>query len=178
VPALARPPSMPTAVPRGTRRSHDPTRFPPPRTGADWRESLAASFDERDLVDFAQRRNSSQHPLDSRLAQRPHAFFAGGLLHFGCGTAREDDLTNVIGQIQQLADGRAALVARAATFDAARAFEKQAAVREPRIHRRFNQLLARDVRRALAVEADVPHEPLRQDAVVRGYEMVRHDAND
>ena len=83
----------------------------------------------------------------------------------------------MIREIEQLADRRAALESRPAALDAARALEEEAAVLERRIHRRLFEHRARDLRRTLAVDADVPHQPLRQDAVERRDELVGLDAH-
>src|SRR5207342_1536667 len=87
-----------------------PTHVPSPR--------MARSFDERDLVDFAQRRHSIQHAADGALPQERHALLAGGALDFGGGATVEDHVTNLIGQIQQLAYGRAPLEPGAAALNA------------------------------------------------------------
>ena len=50
-------------------------------------------------------------------------------------------------------------------------------VLERRVQRRFFELRARDLRRPLAVQADVPDQPLRQHAVQRRDELIRLDAH-
>ena len=55
--------------------------------------------------------------------------------------------------------------------------KKQPACSSVRIERRLDQLLPRDRRRPLAVDADVPHQPLRQHAVERRHELVGLDAH-
>src|SRR5205814_5591008 len=85
------------------------------------------SFDERDLVDLAQRRDALQHLLHRGLAQESHAFIARGLLDFRGRAPREDHLADVVAQIEQLADRPAAAVTRPAALHASGAFEEQAA---------------------------------------------------
>ena len=69
------------------------------------------------------------------------------------------------------------LIAGAAALDAAGAFVEEAAVLERRVEGRFHQLRRGDRRRPLAVDADLPHQPLGQHAVERRHELVGLDAH-
>src|SRR5215217_6603681 len=115
------------------------------------RSRCAGSFDERHLVDFAERGLAEQDLLHRALAQEPHAFLARRLLDLRGRTPGENQLADVVAQVEQLADRRAALVAGAAALDAARPFEEPPAELQRRIQRRLRQLRACDRRRPLAV---------------------------
>src|SRR2546423_5114352 len=113
--------------------------------------SAEVLFDEGDLVDLAQRRQTVQDLLDGGFAEEPHPFLVRGLLHVRVGTPVEDHLTDAIRQVQQLADGGAPLEARPAAVDAAGAFVELMRLRERGIERRFHEQFRVDLRRALAV---------------------------
>ena len=66
----------------------------------------------------------------------------------------ENHVADVIGQIQQLADRRASLEARAAALDAARALVERVRVRQRRIHAPIRSAAPPDLRRPFAVRAD------------------------
>src|SRR5215471_3972000 len=136
-----------------------------------------ALFDEGHLVDLAERRLAGEHLLHRRLAQGFHAFLARRLLHLGGRPPRQDDLADVIGQIEELAYGVAPLEPGAAALDAAGHLDEEAALGQGRIHGRLDQLLARDLRLPLAVQADVAHEALREHAVQGRDELVGLDAH-
>src|SRR5687767_13554916 len=116
----------------------------------------ADSFDERHLVDFAQRRLAEQHLLDGALAKEPHALGTGGFLDFRRRAFGENQLADVVAEIEQFADRGPAAIARAAAFHAAGAFEEPAAELERGIERRLLELRPGNLRRTLAVHADVP----------------------
>ncbi len=92
--------------------------------------------------------------FDRGLAQEPHALLARRLLDLGGRPLLENQLADVIGQVEQLADGRPALVAGAAALDAAEPLVEDVRVLERRIEARFLEQRARHRRRPLAVRAD------------------------
>src|SRR5437867_343323 len=134
------------------------------------RSARTCSFDERDLVDLAKRRRPVEDALDRRLAEKPHAFFAGALLDFRGRPLLENHLANVIREVEQLADGGAALVARSSAFDAADAFVERLRVLERRVEAGFVEQRPRHLHRPAALGADGTNEPLRQHAVERRHE--------
>ncbi len=118
-----------------------------------------------------------QHLLDRRVAQEPHPLLARRLLDLRGRPPVEDQVADVIGQIEQLADRRPALVAGAAALDAPGAFVETRRGGQRRVHPRLVQHLGGHRRRPLAVRADQPHQPLRQHAVERRDELIRLDAH-
>src|SRR5690606_22640233 len=95
------------AAPRRAATRSRPRR----RDGTARRTWRGYSFDERHLVDLAQRRPPHEHLLDRRVAQEPHPFFARGLLDLGGRPPIQDHVANPVREIQQLADRGASLVA-------------------------------------------------------------------
>src|SRR5204863_6270975 len=77
------------------------------------------SFDERHLIDFAQRGHAFEHALDRRLTQKPHAVFARSLLDFRRRPLFENHLANAIGEVEKFANRLAALVAGPVALDTA-----------------------------------------------------------
>src|SRR5262245_50569176 len=113
------------------------------------------SFDERHLVDLFESGDAGHHLLDGGLAEEPHPFLPRRLLDFRRRTFLENHLTDVIAQIEQLADRGPPLVAGAAALDAAEPFVKGVVLIEQRIEPRFLEQRAGYLRRPLAVMADV-----------------------
>src|SRR5436309_3141063 len=91
------------------------------------------SFDEGDLVDFAQRGDAEYDALDGRLAEKAHAFFARRLFDFRRRPFLENHLPDGVAQIQQLADRGAAHIAGPAALDAADALVKRLRLLERRV---------------------------------------------
>src|SRR5438105_1112756 len=97
-------------------------------------------FDERHFVNLAQRGRPLENPLDRRLAKEAHAFFARRFTDFGRGTLGENHLADAIGEIEQPADGHAALVARAAALDTTDSLVERVGRREHGIEGRLVKL--------------------------------------
>src|SRR5437773_12300882 len=83
------------------------------------------AFDEGDLVDFTQRGDAEHDALDSRFAEKAHAFFAGRLFDFRSRPLLQNHLPDGVAQVQQLADRRSADIAGPAALDAADALVKR-----------------------------------------------------
>src|SRR5712691_7267863 len=69
-------------------------------------------FDESHAIDFMQGRNAGKNFFQSRLAQTGQAFSLRSATHFRAGATLDDHLANVVAEIEQLVDGRAAAIAR------------------------------------------------------------------
>src|SRR5688500_18698031 len=100
------------------------------RVAADWSAGArrqtwtVCSFYERHLVDLSQRGHATQHLLDRGLTQEPHAFVASRFLDLGRRPARQDQLADVVGEVEQFADRDPALESGAAALHAPGAFEE------------------------------------------------------
>ena len=99
------------------------------------------------------------------------------LLDLGRRPAVEDHLPDAIRQVQQLADGGAALEPGAAALDAAGAFVELVRLRQAGARARLLEQPRLDLGRPLAVRADQTHQPLRHHAVERRHELIRLDAH-
>ncbi len=100
------------------------------------RTDLAISlFDEGHLVYLAKGGDTLQDFLHRRFPQEAHALRVGGFLDFGGRPARQDHLTDGIGQVEELADGHAPSEARAAALDAPRSLVKRMPVGQAGVHR-------------------------------------------
>ena len=67
-------------------------------------------LDKGHPIDFVQRRDARKHFLQSRLAQTGQAFGFGGATNFRAGPALDDHLANVVAEIEQFMDCRAAAI--------------------------------------------------------------------
>src|SRR5690348_4966509 len=80
---------------------------------------LAACFNERDLVNFFQRRDSRLYLIQRRLTQEVHAFTLRGLANLRARTLCQNHFADVVRQIKQLMDRRSSAESRAAALNAA-----------------------------------------------------------
>src|SRR5579885_2581171 len=133
-----------------------------------WR-NVAALLNESHLIDFLDGGNASANLGEAAFAQRDHAFFAGDALDFGGGAAIDNHFTDAVGQIEQFADGGAAMVTGALGEDDV--------APGGRVQAEFAEFLGGVALGLLAVFADHANQALGQDAVERGNEVVRLDAH-
>src|SRR5271163_4536212 len=141
-----------------------------------WR-NVAVLFNESHLVDFLEGGGAGADFSQAAFAQGDHAFFAGDALDFRSRTALDDHFADAVGEVQQFADGGAAMIAGAGTFEAAGAFGEDHVGPHGGIEAGFFQLRGGEVLGALAVFANDTHEALGHDAVERGNEIVGFDAH-
>src|SRR4051812_2315803 len=133
------------------------------------------SIDEGDLVDLAQGGDAFEHFLQRRLAQEDHALLLGDALDLRGGTAREDELADGVGEVEQLGNGETAVEPGAVTLDTAAALVEHLLAVDLGIEPALLEQLARDLRRPLAVRADLAHQALGEHAVERRDEVVEVD---
>src|SRR5579885_1974882 len=141
-----------------------------------WR-NVAALLNESHLIDFLDGGNASANLGEAAFAQRDHAFFAGDALDFGGGAAIDNHFADAVGQIEQFADGGAAMVAGAGAFQATGALGEDDVAPGGRVQAEFAEFLGGVALGLLAVFADHANQALGQDAVERGNEVVRLDAH-
>src|SRR5271154_1053607 len=141
-----------------------------------WR-NVAVLFNESHLVDFLEGGGAGADFSQAAFAQGDHAFFAGDALDFRSRTALDDHFADAVGEVQQFADGGAAMIAGAGTFEAAGAFGEDHVGPHGGIEAGFFQLRGGEFLGALAVFANDTHEALGHDAVERGNEIVGFDAH-
>src|SRR5271157_5903116 len=89
-----------------------------------WRNAVAL-LNESHLVDFLHGGNAGANLGQTAFAQGDHALFASDALNFRSGPPIDDHFADTVGQIEQFADGRAAMMASARTFQAAGALGKR-----------------------------------------------------
>src|SRR6202030_527534 len=107
----------------GMASSQCESRLKSPRSRVSGRR-VEMLLNESHLIDFFQRSDAFADLVQTALAQRDHAFFAGDAFDLGCGPAINNHLADTIGEVQELADGRAAVESRAGALQAAGAFHK------------------------------------------------------
>ena len=135
--------------------------------------SFSVRLDERDAVDLFERRLARERALERGLAQNTMPdFFAASLMSLRAA-ALDEHLAELVGEIQELADGVAAFVARARALDAAFAAEERVAAEALGVEPRVFEELDVGFERLLAERANRPHQPLGEDAVERRDEVVR-----
>src|SRR4030088_1962127 len=78
--------------------------------------SVAMLLNESHLVDLFECRNACADFCQAALAQRDHALFARNTLDLRGGPAIHNHFADAVGQVQQLADCRAAMESGAGTF--------------------------------------------------------------
>src|SRR5689334_2626299 len=129
----------------------------------------------RHAHDLGDRRDARADLLPAVLPERPHALLHRRVPDDVRGGALEDQLADGVAHEQQLVDPRAAAIAGLRAVLAAAAFPdlRLAAVRG----RDLAERLGAELGGLPALEADLPHEPLREDAEQRGREQVVLDAH-
>ncbi len=118
-----------------------------------------------------------RHAVDRRFAQELHAFLLGQLADFRSGLLLQNDFPDRIGQLQQFVDRRSSAIAGTSAFDAACPFAEVEVPPLGGIQSAVAQKLVVVPNGVDAVFADGTHQPLRQDAVERGDEVVCLDAH-
>src|SRR6266849_4611763 len=136
-----------------------------------------ALLNERHLIDFAQRCGAHFYLGQAAVAKRNHTLLDGRALDFGCGAAVHNHFADVIGQVQELADGGPAVIAGAGAFEAACAFGKTEFEGARRIDAAFAQFLRGKFLRALAIFANEANQALGHDAIQSGNEIVGLDSH-
>src|SRR5579859_1978388 len=139
--------------------------------------NVASSFNESHLVYFAQRSNALLNFIQAAFAQSDHTFVAGDALNFGGGPAVNDHFANAVGEVEQFANGGAAVVPRAGTFQTTGAFGEQGVDPFFRLEAGFAEFVGRQAFLLFAIGADHADEALREDAIERGNEVVWLDAH-
>src|SRR6266849_4295892 len=130
-------------------------------------------LNEGHLVDFAQRRNARADLCHAGIAQERHPIFASHTLDLRGWAAIDDHLADAVGKIKKLSDRGAPAEAAAGTLQAAGALVDGDAAPSLGIETRFAQGFFVVRRLPLAVLANHADEPLRQDAIQSGDEVVR-----
>src|SRR5271155_2493863 len=87
----------------------------------------AALVNESHLIDLFQRGKTAAYFGEPALAKGNHTLFNRRALDFGSGAAVHNHFANMVGQIQQFADGGAAVITSPRAFQAARAFHEEGA---------------------------------------------------
>src|SRR5216684_127995 len=160
----------------GMASSQRASRLNKPLSRGSWRR-VAMLLNESHLVDFFQCRDAGADFGQAALAQRDHAFFAGDALDLRGRAAIHNHFANAVGEVQQLADGRAAVESGAGTFQASGALDQRYGRPHRGIEAGFGQFLGRMFLRPLAVGADYADQALGHDAVERGHKVIRLDAH-
>src|SRR5215469_8110029 len=132
-------------------------------------------FNESHLIHFPEGRDSRLHFGQGALPQRDHPFFNGRSLDLGSRPAIHNHFTDAVGEVEQFADGRAAMKAGSGAFQTAGTFGEIVGRAGRRIDPGVTKLRFAMFFRTLAVGADDTHKTLGQDAVQRGDEVVRFD---
>src|SRR5581483_5970504 len=127
--------------------------------------------------DFFQSGQAAAYAVDGGLTKEAHALFLRQLADFRGGLLFEDQLADGISEIEQLVNRSTATVAGATALDAARAFAEIEGAPLLRIEAGGEQGVLVIVNGADAVLADGTNQPLGQDAVECGDEVVGLDAH-
>src|SRR6266849_6538688 len=156
----------------GMASSQCASRLNKPLSRGSWR-SVAMLLNEGHLIDFLQRRDAGADFGQAAFAQRDHAFFAGNALDLRGGPAIHNHFADAVGEVQQLADGRAAVESGAGALQASGALDQRDGRPHRRIQAGFGQFLRRIFLALLAFGADHPDQALGHDAVERGHKVIR-----
>src|SRR5258706_8207371 len=130
------------------------------------------SVHERDFVDFTKSGDPLESLLERRLAQEQHALLLRRALDLRGRTPRQDELANVVREIEQLGDRETAVETGAVALDASLALVEGEVGVDPGIEAALLEQLARGLGRTPAMQADLAHQALRQDAVERRDEII------
>src|SRR5579885_1808237 len=141
-----------------------------------WR-NVAALLNESHLIDFLDGGNASADLGEAAFAQRDNDFFAGDALDLGRRQGIDDHFTDAVGQIEQFADGGAAVIAGPGAFQATGALGENDVAPGGRVQAEFAEFLGGVALGLLAIFADHANQALGHDAVERGNEVVRLDAH-
>src|SRR5712692_7181927 len=137
----------------------------------------AVLLNESHLVNFFYRGDARANFCQPAFAQSDHAFFASDALDLRSRPAIHDHFADAVGQVEQFANCRAAVITGARAFQAPGALGKRDVPPHSRIEAGFFQFLGRISLGLLAIWTDHANEPLRHDAVESGDKVVRLDAH-
>src|SRR6267154_2395677 len=134
-------------------------------------------LNESHLVDFLQGSNPVANLGEAAFAQGDHAFFASDALDLRGGPAVDDHFADAVGQVEQLADGGAAVEAGTGAFEATAALNQSYPGPCGGVETGFRQFFRGVFFRAFAILADHANQTLGHDAVQRGHKIVGLDAH-
>src|ERR1051326_1543524 len=126
---------------------------------------LSRGLDKRDLVDLLHGGNARPYPGQRRITQKLHSFLMRRFADLRRWTLFQDQLANTVRKVQQLVDRGAPVIARSAALNAAPPLIEGNVAALFLIKGEIVQLLVCVMHLGLAVLADGPHQPLRQNAV-------------
>src|SRR5581483_9280247 len=133
---------------------------------------LTHGLDKGDLVDLLQRGQPFSHFIECRFAQEPHTFVARSPTNFGRRLFAENHLADAVAQVEQFVNRGTASEARTGTLYAALALIKWNLRPLFGIQPACLHLLGRVVHYGTAGIANDTNQPLRQNTVQRGHEIV------
>src|SRR5258708_6363549 len=137
----------------------------------------AVLLNESHLVNFLYRGDARANLCQPAFAQSDHALFASDALDLRSRPAIHDHFPDAVGQVEQLANGRAAMITGARAFQAPGTLGECDVAPDNRIDAGLLQFLGRIFFWPLAIRTDHANEPLRHDAVQRGDKVIRLDAH-
>src|SRR5260370_24813562 len=134
-------------------------------------------LNESHLVNFFYRGDARANLCQPAVAQSDHALFASDALDLRSRAAIHDHFPDAVGQVEQLANRRAAMITGARAFQAPGALGECDVAPDNRIDAGFLQFLGGIFFWPLALRTDHANEPLRHDAVQSGDKVIRLDAH-
>src|SRR5712664_103001 len=137
----------------------------------------AVLLNESHLVNFFYRGDARANFCQPAFAQSDHALFASDALDLRSRPAIHDHFADAVGQVEQLANGGAAMITGARAFQASGSLGECDVAPDNRIDAGLLQFLVRVFFWPLAIRTDHANEPLRHDAVQSGDKVVRLDAH-
>src|SRR6266852_3603877 len=126
----------------GIASSHRESRVSSPLSVVSCR-SVEILLNESHLIDLFQRGDPRTDFCQAALTQCDHAFFARGALDLRGGPAIHNHFADAVGQVQEFADGGAAVESGTSTFQAPCAFHQRDGRPDRRIKAGFGQFLRR-----------------------------------
>src|SRR5216683_5825947 len=136
-----------------------------------------ALLNESYLINFLHAGDTRANFGQTALPQSDHALFPRDALDLRSRPAIHNHLADAVGQVQQFANRRSAMIPSARAFQAAGALGKRDVSPDRRIEPRFFQLFQRKPPGLLAVRANHADQALRHDAIERGDKVVGFDAH-
>src|SRR6266851_3672499 len=127
--------------------------------------NAAVLFNESHLVNFFYAGDARANLGQPAFAQSDHALFASDALDLRSRAAIHDHFADAVGQVEQLANGGAAMITGARAFQAPGALGKRDVPPDNRIDSGLLQFLGRIFSWLLAIRTDHANEPLRHDAI-------------
>src|SRR5256884_2812856 len=134
-------------------------------------------LNESHLVDLFHGRDARTNLGQPAFAQSDHALFASDALDLGSRTAIHNHFPDAVGQVEQFANRRPAMITSTRTFQAAGALGKRDVSPHNRIEAGLLQFLGRIFFGLRAFHTDHTDEPLRHDAIQSRDKVVRLDTH-